>query len=560
MTPHVGFPRISEVFFALCKSVDTPTSLGAWLRFKYDQRELANFSIDPRQYNDAYTFSGDYLVSSFLSKWKGLKTEYNLEEEALQRFKSAESECLKTNIRIRELRKTPTTASREMYLSIARRKISKLLGPFSWFKVRELYGWGPGATSDISRRRAFVDTKLCQTPLSVTRRALPIARYELANDLHWSSVILGVKPEDIQYPFCFLPSVFSVNEECIIDTVPKNAKTHRVIAKENTLNGFLQKGFGAYFRRRLKCVGVDLDDQSVNQRAARAAFTEHLATLDLKAASDTVAIELVFELLPVDWALALNDVRSHSGILPNGGTLLLQKFSSMGNGFTFELESLLFWALTSAVVDVESPGGKVCIYGDDIILPQECASHLIDLLQFCGFTTNVAKSYTEGLFYESCGEHFFGGHNVTPCYQKEEVASLFESIRLSNRLIRVATRFGSEYRLDRRVFAAWSCSMRISQANYFQLPNGVEGDSAWLVPCDYFNSTPQDPNMGLRCRVLLTRTQDFPADERALLAWSLRRGVVTEAPYGGNVQSAKDRDPVKGHRWVIPTWEFGLSW
>jgi len=38
-----------EIYFSLCKSVDTPVSLGAWLRFKYSMYEsLARMDINPR--------------------------------------------------------------------------------------------------------------------------------------------------------------------------------------------------------------------------------------------------------------------------------------------------------------------------------------------------------------------------------------------------------------------------------------------------------------------------------------------------------------------------------
>lgn len=568
MDKHAGFPQMREVFFALCKSVGTPFALSAWLRFKYDHKSFLELDLDPADYEDAYSFSGDYLVASFLSKWKGLNTGLDLEAEALQRFRSSETSCRETNLRLKEFRNSGIKPRLETAIAVAKRKIAWLLGPFDWSLVCDSYGWGPGATADISRRRAFVDTKLSQTPISVTRRALPVLRAEIDSDLHWSAVILGINVEDVSLPFCFLPHIFSVKEECVIDTVPKNSKTHRVIAKENTGNGFLQKGFGAYFRRRLKRVGIDLDDQSLNQRAAKAAVNEGYATLDLKAASDTVSRELVFELLPVDWALALDTVRSHKAKMPDGEVVNLEKFSSMGNGFTFELESLIFWALTSAEANESDDRERVWIYGDDIICPQSVAPGLIELLEFCGFKTNVSKSFVSGNFFESCGKHYFKGVDVTPVYQKEEVESYEELVRLGNRLIRCAHRFGNYDSLDQRIFAAWSRAWRgAGPSRICQLPLGAIGDDGWVVPADYFTVKPQDPSMGLRCTVMAPHTRvRFPANDGALLAWSLRRGVVTPEAYEGFVEtSSPDSTKTaitlrKGGRWVMPTWEFGLSW
>lgn len=567
MNKHAGFPPISEVFFALCKSVDTPFALGAWIRFKSDHRSLLDLAINPCNYEDPHLFKADYLIISFLSKYKGLITGYDLEKEALSKFETSEALCQETNLRIRKGRNLGIKAELSTIISMAQRKIAFLLGPYSTFKVSDSYGWGPGATSDISRRCAFVDTKLSQTPISVTRRALPIIRQEISGDLHWSSVLIGVEVNDIVGNFCFLPHVFSVSEECVVDTVPKNSKTHRVIAKENTCNGFLQKGFGAFFRTRLERVGIHLDDQSHNQRAAFAAYFDDLATLDLKAASDTVAKELVFELLPIDWALALDDVRSHSALMPDGTKRTLQKFSSMGNGFTFELETLIFWALSSSVSDVISGSRRVWVYGDDIVCPRDSAPLLIEVLDYCGFTVNSEKSFVSGNFFESCGKHYFKGVDVTPIYQKEMVISYEELIRLGNRLIRCAHRFGNYDSLDKRIHAAWSRAWRDSGPScVFQLPLGTEGDDGWVVPADYFTGKRHDVNHGIRCTVIRSAPKRLPALESALLAWTLRRGVVTQSPYGGCVTSSPDTTKSKtslllrGGRWVMPTWEFGLSW
>lgn len=558
-------PLVGEVYFALCKSVDTPVSLGAWLRFKYNQLALATMDITPEDYLDAQSFRSDYLVVSFLSKYKGLSTGLDLEAEALRKFTTSEESCLMTNRRIRLSRNSVLTDRLSAVIPIAKRKIAALLGPYSTFKVDSGYGWGPGATDDISRRRAFVDTKLCELPISVTRRALPIIRQEIASDLHWSAVVLGVSVWDIAGPFCFLDHVFNLTEECVIDTVPKNAKTHRVIAKEPRANGFLQKGFGSYFRRRLMRVGIDLDDQSKNQRAAKAAVNDSLATLDLKAASDSVSVELVFELLPVDWALALNDVRSHRAVLPNGEKITLQKFSSMGNGFTFELETLLFWALASSVSDLNDRR-ETLIYGDDIICSRDNAPAVIEVLGFFGFQVNTDKSFIDGPFFESCGAHFFLAEDVTPIYQKEVVDDGTEAhIRLGNRLMRCAHRFGGYDSLDKRLSSAWQRAWRTAgNSRQFQLPLGTEGNDGWLLTADTFTARPQDLNLGIRCNTVSSRTVSLPAHEPALLAWTLRRGVVTESPYGGDVTSSPDTTksltPSKGGRWVMPTWEFGLSY
>jgi hypothetical protein len=567
MEMHSEMSRLSEVFFALCKSVDTPVSLGAWLRFQHNQLALAEMSINPGDYLTAAAFKADYLVSSFYSKQVGLETGLDLEQEALRRFTASEDQCKESNLRlIANRREALGPLLAQDVISTSRRKISRLLGDFDWSKLDPGYGWGPGATSDMRRSRAFVDSKLCELPISVTSRALPFFKRVLSADLHWSACVLGVRPEDLQGPFRFLDNVFNITEECIIDTVPKNAKTHRVIAKEPRANGFLQKGAGSYLRRRLKRVGIDLDDQTHNQEGARRAYEDGLATLDLKAASDSMPIELVFELLPLDWAHALDRLRSHKALLPSGETITLQKFSSMGNGFTFELETLVFWAIASSVRDLLSSEGRVLVYGDDIIVPSAIADELVSQLAFIGFSVNKEKSFITGNFYESCGEHYFKGENVTPIYQKETITEEVQLLRCANRLIRYALRAGVPGKLLTELSGAWHACRRMARfTKVFQIPLGEEGDDGWLVPGDYFTTRPQDANLGIRCAVMVFEPRRFPANEVALLAWTLRRGVVTKHPYGGEVTSSPETtmsSPCyrRGARWVMPNGEFGSNW
>lgn len=569
---HEESSLMGEVYLALCESVNSPISLGCWLRFKHNQLALANFDLPVRDYQDRVRFEQDYLVASYLSKYKGLKTDLDLEAEALQRFKSSEQTCRLANSRLKSCDEGLDPFLSEVF-HLAQRKIASLLGPFSYFCVSPWLGWGPGATDDVPRRKAYLDTKLCEVPFSCSRSNASFVRSVIETDLHWSSVILQIGVDDIHLPYSLLPTVFLFTDSCAVDTVAKNAKTHRVIAKEPRLNSFVQKGFGGWFRRRLKRVGVDLDDQGPNQRGASRAYKDGLSTLDLKAASDSMCKELVFKLLPIEWALALDDCRSKYATLPSGEVVHLEKFSSMGNGFTFELESLIFWALVSAVKDACSVEGEILIYGDDIICPHAIASKVIDVLGFCGFSTNEAKSYVSGNFFESCGKHYFKGVDVTPIFQKERIEFAEELIRAANRLIRLADRFSDSKTLYPEVKRSWSICYQAGKAvRQFQIPLGVSGDDAWVVPADYFKARPSDPNFGIQCKVFRSTQRRLPAVEGAYLAWALRSNESVGDQETGLVDviiEPKRTDSCVGFwpsflseatRWVMPTGDFGLSW
>jgi hypothetical protein len=125
------------------------------------------------------------------------------------------------------------------------------------------------------------------------------------------------------------------------------------------------------------------------------------------------AVHLLF---PVDWARILFKLRSPAYILPDGTKGVYHKFASMGNGMTFSLETLVFWAACKAV-----GSRKPIVYGDDIIVETDLADDLVALLAFLGFTVNGEKSYFEGPFRESCGVNFYKGIDITPVYIRDQI-------------------------------------------------------------------------------------------------------------------------------------------
>lgn len=221
----------------------------------------------------------------------------------------------------------------------------------------------------------------------------------------------------------------------VLFTVPKNSEIDRVACKEPEINMYLQRGLGDFIRLRLKRHGIDLNDQSRNKDLAReSSRTRSHATIDLSSASDTISNSVVRMLLPYEWYNALDCLRSRSTVLPDGSVHSLEMFSSMGNGFTFELETLVFWALARAVSCICRVRGKILVYGDDIVAPIPCALALRRVLPWFGFAVNVKKTFTSGPFRESCGGHYVNGSDVTPFYFREKITSMTQVIQLGNQL------------------------------------------------------------------------------------------------------------------------------
>lgn len=551
-----SFDVMSGIYFALCKKIDTPMSLGAWLRFKHGEHaQLAELTLRPEWYLNARDFMYDYSIVAFLSKYEGLVTGIDTRTVALQSFAISEEKCADTNNRIKELRQRGFTPRVEGILHGARRKIAAVLGPLNLSNAMKHCGWGPGATSSLARRGIGPDIKHCEVP-SVTRGALPYAKLWLQSDIHWFEAISG---HAVGGFYSVLPSCFTISEGNRVVTVPKNAKTDRVIACEPTFNGFLQKGVGKWIRGRLKRFGVDLDNQGINQFWASKAHELNLATLDLKNASDTIAYELVYELLPIDWALYLDALRSPLG---NLGTdeIRYHKFSSMGNAFTFELESLIFWAVTQSLSDLKDQS-IVAVYGDDIICHQSISSELIDVLKVLGFEINLSKSYTLGSFYESCGKHYFNGVDVTPCYQKEEISSVDSLVRLHNRIYRLAFRSGMESYLDSTYLGTIEAIRRSAGQDWVKLVipfHRSDGDDGFTVVRDelFHISINWNMNMGYHCKVLKPKKKYRLSIDKGLYAHTLREG---SSGYFSQVQLPPTR--IKpGRRWVIPSGDFEVSW
>jgi hypothetical protein len=347
--------------------------------------------------------------------------------------------------------------------------------------------------------------------------------------------------------FTLLPHAFKIVRGSRFLTVPKSAKTDRCIAAEPTGNGFLQQGVHSYMRRRLKRFGIDLDDQSINQQKAQDAFFCELSTLDLSAASDTIARELVYHLLPLDWALFLDSLRSPETLV-KGEWIRTEKFASMGNAFCFELETLIFWALASSVDTVSGSVDGVTVYGDDIIVERKNFESTVEILETCGFTINKKKSFKDGNFFESCGKHFHCGREVTPIYQKEVVRHPSELIRCHNRIFRLAVRLA----LDDDEFVTFKGALKACTSSYPlrpfpRIPRGVQEDGGFLRPLSDFSL---DKNHGFRCHVLDYKPGYILAREDAMLAYKLRRPVNQNPDKNGycvNVAKGSWRTKV---RWV----------
>lgn len=346
---------------------------------------------------------------------------------AEQTFLTCELQCFESNYRLSRL---DDQSFLRRVLEVASRHCLEILGPVP----KEIMGrHGPGAAFGVSSAACTAADKM-QKPPTRTKDA-DVFLY------HWSKTMWGASIE----------SRFGTDHATVVvrgnrfTTVPKDFQKDRGICVEPSFNVYHQLGIGAVMRRRLKSVGIDLElGQQLHQKAAeKASMTGDHATIDLSNASDTLCDELVSILLPNEWNDLLRSVRSPFTLF-KGRWVKLEKFSSMGNGYTFELETLVFYALIRAVCELSSVSHEtVLVYGDDIIVPSQVANDVVRVLRFSGFTPNERKTFLEGPFRESCGGDYFWGMDVRPHYQKTLPNAPESLIGFANGLGRAAGKFDS---------------------------------------------------------------------------------------------------------------------
>lgn len=403
---------VKNVILCLCEDTDTPRAATVAILLRYEEwDQLVSLRVVPSMYTDPELYFRDAMVTDLLRKCGGLPTTTDLKAAALASFWDSEHQCYRTNERLAkyEFGDLFSDSDRRVgeIISLARKYLSFLLGPCP--DVTHDGRFGPGSTFSDRGRLTTVPDKMTSTPTFTGgwARHLPSwsktawARLPSAKDL---STVRGNR----------------------FTTVPKDSVKDRGIAIEPSLNVYTQLAYGSLIKSRLKSnVGVDLRvAQDIHRLVAcEASIRGTLATIDLSSASDTVSTQLVKLLLPTPWFQVLNGLRSTHTLLPGGKWARLEKFSSMGNGFTFELETIVFLSLVFSVMALEGhipiEGENLFVFGDDIIVPSSSFGSVSAVLSYFGFQLNKQKSFWAGDFRESCGGDFFRGRAVRPFYLEE---------------------------------------------------------------------------------------------------------------------------------------------
>ncbi|DAD51230.1 RNA-directed RNA polymerase [ssRNA phage SRR7976356_4] len=347
-------------------------------------------------------------------------------------------------------------------------------------------GLKPGPGASVGARGDSMYQKLFSSPLTTQDPAL----------YSWYRAMCKRSPIHYAAELCRVAKygAYTLTEGNALQTVDKNTEIRRVICTEPSLEMLFQQAIGGLFAKRLESYfGLSLSEQPDNNRelARRGSITHELCTLDLKEASNSVSLGLCSATIPkytLGWML---QTRSRITKLPDGSHVDLQMMSSMGNAFTFPLQTALFASMIKACFKVagmrfrrseaavfrsiKATTSGLCdtrrmrrvdwaVFGDDLIVPKSIVGLLTRLLRLAGFRLNLDKSFVDGDFRESCGHDYYRGVNVRGVYLKS-LRTRQDYVSIYNRLI------------------AWGCNHGVD------LPS-VE---AFFASLDWWKSAPRVP-------------------------------------------------------------------
>lgn len=439
-------PAITEVVATLLDNLGTSLSLHASQHVKSGKWDELQTKLNPSSYpatsDGALQFRDDFQVVELVRKrvFGGSTTSKQRREAAKRSWRSSESVNYRTNQRL-SLWQNGIPSHEDPIASAAivstidcvKREIRRVLGRLP----KSLPGRFSSGTNEGP-------VKVYHT--IVHKLSQPSCTSELAS-------VLAYQGEGLAIPFAWERSLLTqgitINSLPLVrgegfGTVSKNYLTDRTIGKQPVVNLFFQLGVGGIIRQSLKeraSIDLDFGHLEHSRLACEGSISNRIATIDLRNASNSLAIELVRLLLDEEWFDLLDLLRSKYARI-DGKWQKLEMFSAMGNGFTFELQSLIFWAVCRAC-GVITPK----VYGDDIIVPTEHAKDVVSVLAFFGFEINPDKTFIDGPFRESCGGNFFNGVDVTPIRFTGEPSTPLDWFTIHNQIHRLGKRCAPAKRL-----------------------------------------------------------------------------------------------------------------
>ena len=392
-----------------------------------------------------------WLKKSFLKKFEDVKSP-DADAKALALFLESNESCKRFAL-------DPKNLFEDVLIGEVKSLIDSYFysGPDSLLDLQlisEGFATGPGASRGVVSDNFF--TKLFDSNLTSTSdRLYRSYRCAISRWPTWHHAEIARKNHH----------GLSLVEGNRLSFVPKTSEISRTICTEPNLNMLFQKGIGAFLEHQLlRRWKISMSfQQGWNRRLARIGSEDgSFGTIDLSSASDSMSLSLLRELLPPYVYRWLEHTRSPYVTLPGGDKVELHMVSSMGNAFTFPLQTILFASIVVASYRVmgilrqrsfhldqrfevpppcSSTRANFGVFGDDIIVRKDSYEFIVRALELFGFRVNVDKSFNTGHFRESCGGDYFRGFDIRGVYMKH-LSTSADVYSIINRLVRWSSRSG----------------------------------------------------------------------------------------------------------------------
>lgn len=429
-------------------------------------------------------FKADYQLQSWYKRYIGRKDLYSEE----QLVKMACDAFVATQLRLASVGSSYLEEnSIELVLGRAASYLASVLGRYDENYHRSLCRFGSRASVGVPAKAAC-EAQRWQVPISGSPEHIDWFHSEIVEQPQ----VMTYLERQIGTPIVTKEQLYQPISCLTMTLVPKSYKALRSIVPNTTLGSYYTKGLGDYLTERLKRAGYDVSSLQMThkRRARQASIFNHDVTLDLSAASDSITERLIERMLPPDWLKALKLGRIAEVALPDNRVVQMETFCTMGIGFTFPLQTLVFLALLKAIESLvyarEYHGtghdyGRITVYGDDMIFNKTMYKTVKLVFEKIGLVINIDKTFDEGPFRESCGGDFYRGVDVRPVQPKTGQptvgATTYEAVL---------------YKLVNGLLARWS-EYEIVRTLHFLLSEINELCAIKIVPGDF----PDDS--GIKC-------------------------------------------------------------
>jgi hypothetical protein len=367
---------------------------------------------------DAALYKATYQMASLFKRYRCRNDIYSDEElitKAIQGFHD-------TQRRIRAVPWDNLSCSTRIILEGARVYIAKVLGEYSDEEHRNLCRFGSRASVGIPARKAC-EAARWELPISGSLEQISwfdseMSRIDCVQEYWYRQLVSDPNRSNYQ-------EVSSLK----LALVPKTFKSMRAIMPNTTIGSYMSLGLGEMIRLRLRRKGYDIKTLQQRHRYLARLASKHqlLVTADLSSASDSISVELVRRLFPKTWFDILNLGRIGTICLPDGQCVESSTFCTMGIGFTFPLQTLVFLALlksTEATLFHRLDRRTISVYGDDLIYSRRIHPDVVRVFSEIGFVINIDKTFVDGEFRESCGGDYYRGVDVRPFQPRNGAAEV----------------------------------------------------------------------------------------------------------------------------------------